>query len=264
MIFASIPSPAQSEFQIGPLTFHYYALCIIAGVIVAIQIGNRRYIARGGAPGVVSDIAIYAVPAGVIGGRLYHVITSPSAYFGKGGDPVAALYIWRGGLGIWGAIALGFFAAYLAYQKHPRRGEIPFAVLADSLAPALLFAQAIGRFGNWFNRELYGRPLHAPWALDIPGEGTFHPVFLYESIWCVLVAIFLIRSKWVRNLPPGSLFALYVALYSFGRGFIETIRIDDATHIFGLRLNIWTSVALFIGATLYIRTSQRRRTKPLQ
>ena len=195
---------------------------------------------------------------------LFRSITSPSAYFGKGGDPVAALYIWRGGLGIWGAIALGFFAAYLAYQKHPRRGEISFAVLADSLAPALLFAQAIGRFGNWFNRELYGRPLNAPWALDIPGEGTFHPVFLYESIWCVLIALFLIRSRRVKNLVPGSIFALYVALYSLGRGFIETIRIDDATHILGIRLNVWTSVVLFTGATLYLRISQRRGTQPLQ
>jgi len=263
VIVATIPSPAQSQFQIGPLTFHYYALCIIAGVIVATIVGNRRYVARGGAPGVVSDIAIYAVPAGVIGGRLYHVITSPKAYFGDGGNPWAALYIWRGGLGIWGAIALGLVAAFFAYSRHSKRNGISFALFADSLAPALLLAQAIGRFGNWFNRELYGRPLSAPWALEIPGQGTFHPVFLYESIWCVSIAIFLMRFRPLARLVPGSIFTLYVALYSIGRGFIETIRIDDASLILGIRLNIWTSVILFTSATLYLITSQRTRKKPL-
>lgn len=258
MIVASIPSPTRSTLEIGPLTFHYYALCIIVGVVVAVFVGNKRYIARGGQAGVVSDIAIYAVPAGIIGGRLYHVATSPQSYFGRGGEPLAALYIWRGGLGIWGAIALGFAGAYIAYRKHPKTSQLPFANFADALAPALLFAQAIGRFGNWFNKELYGRAFTGPWALAIPGEGTFHPVFLYESIWCTLVALFLIRSKRVQNLPAGSIFALYVALYSFGRGLIETIRIDDANLILGLRLNIWTSVILFTGACIYLL---RSRTK---
>lgn len=263
MIALTIPSPSQSQFEIGPLTFHYYALCIIAGVIVAVIVGDRRYLARGGQAGVVSDIAIYAVPAGVIGGRLYHVITSPSAYFGKNGDPIAALYIWRGGLGIWGAIALGFVAAFFAYRRNPKTSGISFATFADSLAPGLLLAQAIGRFGNWFNRELYGRPLDAPWALDIPGQGSFHPVFLYESLWCAAVAIFLMKTKFLHRLAQGSIFALYVALYSFGRGFIETIRIDDASLIFGVRLNVWTSVILFTLAITYLFNLQKKKNAPL-
>ena len=263
MIALTIPSPSQSQFEIGPLTFHFYALCIIAGVIVALVVGNRRFISRGGSPGVVSDVAIYAVPAGVIGGRLYHVITSPGAYFGRGGEPIAALYIWRGGLGIWGAIALGFVAAHFAYQRHPKRNALSFAIFADSLAPALLLAQAIGRFGNWFNRELYGRPLHAPWALEIPGEGTFHPVFLYESLWCTAVALFLMKTKFLTRLAPGSIFALYVALYSLGRGFIETIRIDDASHIYGVRFNVWTSVILFTLAMINLINRQKNKIVPL-
>lgn len=198
-------------------------------------------------------MAIYAVPAGVIGGRLYHVLTSPDRYFGANGDPIAALYIWRGGLGIWGAIALGFAAAYVAYQRHPRRGSISFAVFADALAPGILFAQAIGRFGNWFNQELYGRPFDGPWALEIPGKGTFHPVFLYESIWCIAIAFLLIYAPGrLRTLTPGSIFGLYVAFYSIGRGVIETLRIDEAHLILGLRLNVWTSVILAISSLTFV------------
>ena len=165
-----------------------YALCIILGVVVAIVVGNRRFVNGGGKSGVVGDIAIVAVPAGVIGGRLYHVITSPDQYFGKNGDPVAALYIWRGGMGIWGAIALGFAGAYIAYRR--LGSEIPFSKFADALAPGLLLAQSIGRWGNWFNKELFGRPFDGPWRLQIPVEYRpsgyettqyFHPVFLYES-----------------------------------------------------------------------------------
>ncbi|MBU3645588.1 MAG: prolipoprotein diacylglyceryl transferase [Candidatus Nanopelagicaceae bacterium] len=260
-MFAAIPSPAQSQFEVGPLTFHFYALCIIFGVLAAVLIGNKRYVAVGGQRGVVGDVAVFAVPAGVIGGRIYHVITSPEKYFGVGGDPIAAIYIWEGGLGIWGAISLGFVAAYFAYKRHPKNLDIPFAKFADALAPGLLIAQAIGRWGNWFNKELFGRPLDTPWALEIPvayrpigysSFETFHPVFLYESIWCLLVAIFLWRSRRVRSLPAGGIFAAYVALYSLGRGFIESVRIDDANLLFGIRLNIFTSVILFVLALTYI------------
>lgn len=247
-----IPSPSNSQFEIGPLTFHYYALCIITGVVVAVLLGNKRYVDRGGERGVVGDVAIYAVPAGVLGGRLYHVITSPEKYFGVGGDPIAALYIWRGGLGIWGAIALGFAAAFLAYRRHPRNRSIPFSVFADALAPGILLAQAIGRFGNWFNQELYGKPFTGPWALNIPGKGTFHPVFLYESLWCILVALILLFVPRLRRWKSGSIFALYVALYSIGRGVIETIRIDEANLIFGIRLNVFTSVILAITALIFL------------
>ena len=269
MIPASIPSPSQSQIEIGPLTFHFYALCIIAGVIAAVFIGNKRYIAMGGARSVVSDVALLAVPAGVIGGRVYHVITSPEKYFGSNGGPIAALYIWEGGLGIWGAISLGFAGAYIAYRRHPRNQGIEFARFADALAPALLVAQAIGRWGNWFNKELFGRPLDAPWALEIPPayrpmgfstESTFHPVFLYESIWCVSIAVILVSVPKLRTLTPGSIFALYVALYSLGRGFIELIRIDESNVILGLRLNVFTSITLFTLATLYVIRSNRGKS----
>lgn len=269
-MFAAIPSPTQSQFELGPLTLHFYALCIITGVFAAVMLGNKRYIAIGGKPGLVGDIAVFAVPAGVIGGRIYHVITSPEKYFGAGGDPVSALYIWEGGLGIWGAISLGFVGAYLAYRKHPNNSGISFTQFADALAPGLLIAQAIGRWGNWFNKELFGRPLDAPWGLEIPinyrpigysSFTTFHPVFLYESIWCLVIALILIKSRKIRSLAPGSIFASYVALYSFGRGFIEMIRIDEANLIFGMRLNIFTSVIICVLALIYIRRNQGSQYK---
>ena len=152
MIQSSIPSPSQSLLEFGPLTIHYYALCIIAGVTAAIAIGNKRFVAAGGAHGVVSDVAIIAVPAGIIGGRIYHVLTSPEIYFSSHGDWREAFYIWKGGLGIWGAISLGFAGALIAYRRHPRR-NLSFAFLADALAPGLLVAQAIGRWGNWLDRK---------------------------------------------------------------------------------------------------------------
>lgn len=269
MFAKSIPSPSQSLLEIGPITIHFYALCIILGVITAVLVGNRRYVARGGAPGLVGDVAIFAVPAGVIGGRIYHVVTSPEKYFGAGSKPIEALYIWKGGLGIWGAITLGGIAAFYAYRRHPNRGSISFAVFADALAPGILFAQAIGRFGNWFNKELFGRPLDAPWGLEIPlryrpfgysNFETFHPTFLYESIWCAATAIAIMRWGSLRNLRPGSLFALYVASYSFGRGWIESLRIDDAHLILGLRLNIWTSIVLFALAVTYVFRVNRSTT----
>jgi prolipoprotein diacylglyceryl transferase len=232
------------------------------GIIAAVSIGNKRYVAAGGKSGVVGDIAILAVPAGIIGGRIYHVITSPELYFGKNRNWLEVLYIWQGGLGIWGAISLGFAGAYVAYRRNSRTEKIPFAVFADALAPGLLIAQAIGRWGNWFNKELFGRPLDAPWGLEIPiqyrpigysSNETFHPVFLYESLWCLVVAFILVKFTKYREPQPGSIFALYVCLYSFGRGIIETIRIDEANLILGVRLNVWTSVLLVMGSLFYLR-----------
>jgi len=188
---------------LGPFTFHLYALCIITGIAIAIWLGDKRFRAQAPeAKSVVSEVAITAVPVGIIGGRIYHVITSPDAYFGAGGNPVDAFKIWEGGLGIWGAISLGAVGAWLRYRQLAKRMQLPnFALFLDALAPGILFAQAIGRFGNWFNIELFGKPLQAPWALEVPAQyrpsgystfETFHPTFLYESLWCVLLAFALI------------------------------------------------------------------------
>ena len=266
-----IPSPSQSLLEIGPLTIHFYALCIIAGVAAAIFIGNRRYIKSGGAPGVVGDVAIYAVPAGIIGGRLYHVATSPQLYFGDGGRPIEALFIWKGGLGIWGAISLGTLVAFLVYRRMKNNRGLSFSVFADALAPGLLVAQAIGRIGNWFNIELFGRPLDAFWSLQVPLRyrpsgysqfETFHPTFLYESLWCLGAALFLIKWKALKNLQSGSIFLSYIALYSLGRLWIESLRIDDANLILGLRLNIWTSLALIaVSTALLLKRNLQRHSR---
>lgn len=263
VIPASIPSPSQSYLELGPLTIRYYALCIIVGVVVATLIGSRRAQALGAPKNLVSDIAILAVPFGVIGGRIYHVITSPAQYFGRNGDPVSALYIWEGGLGIWGAISFGALGAYIAFRYLQRRGEtgISFAQFADSVAPGILIAQAIGRFGNWFNQELFGRPTELPWGLEIEASNrpagfrefeTFHPTFLYEAIWTSLIALLLIRMSSRLASHPGRVFAAYVALYSLGRLFIEQLRIDSANQFLGLRFNSWTAILLVaIGVVIF-------------
>ena len=253
--------------EIGPLTIHYYALCIITGIAIAIWLSDRRFRAQTvNGKSVVSEVAITAVPAGIIGGRIYHVISSPADYFGANGEPLDALKIWQGGLGIWGAISLGLLGAYLRYRSLQKRIDLPtFTVFADALAPGILFAQAIGRFGNWFNGELFGRPLDAWWALDVPPKyrpsgfsefESFHPTFLYEAIWCVVVAVVLI--KFGKSLRSGQVFAAYVFAYCFGRFFIELIRIDSANTIAGLRVNVWVSVLVGIGAALIFARGSRK------
>jgi prolipoprotein diacylglyceryl transferase len=231
---------------------------------VGIWVGNRRWIARGGAPGVVGDIAVWAVPFGIVGARLYHVATDWEMYFGPGADPVDSLKIWQGGLGVWGAIAMGALGGWIGAK---RRG-IPLPPLADALAPGIVLAQAIGRFGNWFNQELFGRPTDLPWGLEIDPEfrpdryadvETFHPTFLYEALWCVAVALILVWADRRFRMGHGRVFALYVALYTLGRSYIETLRVDPAREVFGLRLNVWTSVVLFAGAVIYIVVSARMR-----
>jgi phosphatidylglycerol---prolipoprotein diacylglyceryl transferase len=261
---ASIPSPSNAVWQLGPIPVRAYALCILAGILVAIWVGNRRWIARGGAPGVVGDIAVWAVPFGIVGARLYHVATDWESYFGPGADPVDALKIWQGGLGVWGAIAMGTLGGWIGAK---RRG-IPLPPLADALAPGIVLAQAIGRFGNWFNQELFGRPTDLPWGLEIDPEfrpdryadvETFHPTFLYEALWCVAVALILVWADRRFRMGHGRVFALYVALYTLGRSYIETLRVDPAREVLGLRLNVWTSVVLFAGAVIYIVVSARMR-----
>lgn len=263
----AFPTPTQSALEIGPLTIHFYALCIITGIAVAIWLGDKRFRAKAvNGKSVVSEVAITAVPVGIIGGRIYHVISSPSAYFGSEGNPLDAFKIWEGGLGIWGAISLGLVGAYLRYRSLQKRIDLPsFAVFADALAPGILFAQAIGRFGNWFNGELFGRPLDTWWALEVPFKyrpfgytefESFHPTFLYEAIWCVLVAVVLL--KFGNTLKAGQVFAAYVFAYCFGRFFIELIRIDSANTIAGLRVNVWVSLIVGIGSALFFLRASRK------
>ena len=230
-------------------------------------LGDKRFKTHGdNLENVVADVAIWAVPFGIIGGRLYHVISSPNDYFGKNGDPIDALKIWQGGLGIWGAISVGVIAAYFAYKKEQKKKELPaFGYFLDALAPGVLLAQAIGRLGNWFNGELFGRPTDLPWALEIPRNlrpenygtfETFHPTFLYELIWCSAVAIALILGG--KKLAAGQVFSAYVALYSIGRLAIETIRIDQANTIAGLRVNVWVSALVAtLAVANYLRLGRR-------
>ncbi len=269
MFRSAIPTPSFSVIEVGPLSIHAYALCIIAGVAIAIWLGNRRFIkAFPQASGIVSDVAIIAVPSGVIGGRIYHVISSPDQYFGKGGQPLDALKIWQGGLGIWGAISLGAVGALIAYRQLARTRELPqFRYFLDALAPGILFAQAIGRWGNWFNGELYGRPTDLPWALEIPRNlrsveyrdfETFHPTFLYESLWCLLLGLILI--KFSSRLRGGQIFSLYILGYCAGRLVFEALRIDEASLIFGVRINIFVSIAVgALAALAFQRFSKQSR-----
>ena len=273
MLTRYIPSPPFSSFEVGPLTFHFYALCIMAGIAIAIWLGDKRLRAYDPSlTSAVADVAIFAVPSGIIGGRIYHVISSPNDFFGSTGSFLDIFAIWKGGLGIWGAISLGALGAYLGLRRVGRtRPEItlpPFLVLLDALAPGILFAQAIGRFGNWFNVELFGRPLDAWWALEVPvgkrpsalrAFETFHPTFLYEAIWCSLIAIVLIVVG--QKLLPGQVFAIYIASYCLGRFFIESIRIDSANQFFGLRQNEWVSIAIgAIALASFIRIRQKRKS----
>lgn len=263
-----IPSPSQSIISAGPLTIHFYALCILIGIAVAIWLGRVRYAKVGGIADDVSEVAIWAVPFGIIGGRIYHVITSPEKYFGAGANPIDALRIWQGGLGIWGAISFGAFGAYLYFRTH--KTSLTYAQLLDCLAPGVVLAQAIGRVGNYFNQELFGRPTSLPWGLEIDAPNrptgyetfeTFHPTFLYELIWCLLVAYLLIKLPGsIKKLVTrkGDIFALYVLAYTLGRLWIETLRIDESNLILGLRLNIWVSLIVIVASSAYLMNSKKR------
>ena len=263
-----IPSPSLSSFSVGPITIHFYALCIITGIATAIWIGRKRYANLGGNPDDVSEVAIWAVPFGIIGGRIYHVITSPSQYFGANGNPIDALRIWEGGLGIWGAISLGAVGAYLYFRTH--KTSLNFRQLLDSLAPGVVVAQAIGRIGNYFNQEVFGKPTELPWGLEIDlanrpngfeSYSTFHPTFLYELLWCLVVAALLIKLPgFLKQITSkqGDVFALYILGYTAGRVWIETLRIDEANLILGLRLNIWVSFIVLITTSAYLVASKRR------
>lgn len=265
MVIASIPSPEHGVWNLGPLPIRAYAFAIIIGIVVAVWIGNRRYIARGGVPGTITDLAVWAVPFGIVGGRLYHVITDHQLYFGPGGSGFSgAIKIWDGGLGIWGAIALGTLGAWIG----AKRKGIALLPVADAIAPGVAVAQAIGRLGNYFNQELFGSPTNLPWSLEIDaahrpaGYGeftTFHPTFLYEALWMLGVALILVWADKRYNLGHGRVFALYIVLYCVGRFWIEALRIDSAHHILGLRLNDWTALLVGVGGLIWLIQSARNK-----
>ena len=265
VISASIPSPPQGVWNLGPLPIRAYALLIVLGIVIAVWWGNRRYVARGGEPSVITDIAIWAVPFGIVGGRLYHVITDHQLYFGPGGAGwVAALRIWDGGLGIWGAVTLGALGAWIG----ARRSGVLLPPVADAIAPGIALAQAIGRFGNWFNQELFGAPTDLPWGLEIDvahrpvgyeAYATFHPTFLYESLWLIGTVLVLVWADRRFSMGHGRVFALYVLLYCSGRIWIEALRIDSANTVLGLRLNVWTALLVGLAAFGYLVISWRMR-----
>ena len=262
---AAIPSPPESVWYLGPVPLRAYALAILAGIAAAVWLTQRRWAARGGDPETVLEISYWAVPFGIVGGRIYHVLSSPDAYFGADGNPAKAFAIWEGGLGIWGAIALGAVGAYIGC----RRQKVSFAVFADAVAPGLLVAQAIGRLGNWFNQELFGSPTDLPWGLRIdptsptfpdglPADTLFHPTFLYEMLWNLAAAAVLIWADRRFRLGHGRVFWLYVVLYTAGRVWIEALRIDPAETVLGLRLNVWTSILVGCAALVAFAVVGRR------
>ncbi len=267
MVRASIPSPPISSFAIGPLTVHFYALCILVGIVIAVWLTQRRLAAQGAEKGIVVDIALWAVPFGIVGGRFYHVVTHPNDYFFPGANLLKTLYVWEGGLAIFGGMIFGALGAYIACR---RRG-LRFLAFADALAPGLLFAQAFGRFGNYFNHELYGGPTTLPWGLEIeatnaafpaglPAGTLFHPLFLYEMIWNIAGAFLIIYLGRRFRLHSGESIALYFIWYGSGRAFLEWLRLDPTEFTFlGLKANVITALLLAIGGIILLVVQLRRK-----
>lgn len=246
-LLASIPSPGTGVLHIGPLAFHVYGLCIALGVLAAVWLSNRRWTARGGRSDDITLLALWGVPAGIVGARIYHVLTDFEIYRH---DLLRMFAIWDGGLGIWGGVAGGVGVGALV----ARRRGLSVVALLDTVGPGIVLAQAIGRWGNYFNQELFGKPSDLPWAVRIDFANrpdayftheTFHPTFLYESLWCLLICAALLLIDRYRPLRAGHLFAAYMAAYTFGRFFIERLRIDFAHTFLGLRVNEWVSVIIF-------------------
>lgn len=265
-MLTSFPSPPQAVWHLGPFPLRAYALCILTGIFIAIWVGSRRVVRRGGPADAISEIAMWAVPFGIVGGRLYHVIfTDPDTYFPPKGDLVLILKVWEGGLGIMGAVAMGVLGTWIAC----RRMNIKLPLVLDSLAPGVAIAQGIGRLGNYFNQELYGKPTDVAWAVEIDEkhrpstmltQETYHPTFLYEMMWNFLVAAFLIivgnKLKW----RGGQVFFAYLAAYAVGRIGMETLRIDPAQTYFGFRPHFFTAGAvLLIGLVGFWIASMRLR-----
>jgi prolipoprotein diacylglyceryl transferase len=264
-VAAAIPNPPWNAIEIGPLSLRLYGAAIALGALVALTISQRRWVARGGRPEDVAAIAWWAVPAGLVGARAYHVVTDWHRFDGRW---LHALAIWEGGLGIPGGLLAGVLTGVLV----ARRRGLSVPALLDVVAPALLVAQAIGRLGNWFNQELFGRPTDLPWGLRIdpqhrpPGltdVATNHPTFLYEALWNLALAgaLVLVGRRLGPRLRPGQLFTGYVAGYAAGRLWIESLRIDPATEIAGLRVNLWVAVLVLLAAVT-VAIVRHRTTDP--
>ena len=278
-LIASIPSPSRNGVELGPLELRAYGVMIALGVLAAVWLSRRRWESRGGDPDEISRIALWAVPAGLIGSRLYHVITDWRRFQSDGW--LDALAIWKGGLGIPGGMAAGILVGlWMMRRQRMHRGETLAAMV-----PALPLAQAIGRLGNWFNQELFGSPTDLSWGLEIdeahrPAQyldvETFHPTFLYEAVWNLLLCgllVILDRRRMRHSAPrlvtnprrvsrPGSLLAVYVLGYGIGRLWIEAVRIDPASLVLGLRINIWMSLILIAGSAVYLLRIRRAARGP--
>jgi prolipoprotein diacylglyceryl transferase len=261
-VIGFIPSPRSGVVNVGPVPLHAYGLMLAIGVLVAAWAAERRWIARGHDGAEFGRLVVPIVVGGVVGARVYHLFTGYSwAEGGLGG----AVKVWEGGLSIWGAVAGGLVVAVVL----ARRRGLPVADLLDSAAPGVVLAQAIGRWGNWFNQELFGRPTTLPWAVEIDPVhrpvgyeeyATFHPTFLYESLWCLLVFGLLVGCERRFRFRPGQTFAAYVALYTAGRIFFESLRIDDATRLLGVRFNLLVSIILcLVGTTAFVMLGRRPR-----
>jgi prolipoprotein diacylglyceryl transferase len=249
----------------GEFTIHAYAVCILIGIVAAAVLTNRRLTARGAEPWITLDIIVWAIPFGIVGARIFHVITHPDDYFGAGRDLVKVLYIWEGGIAIFGALLGGAIGAFIG----ARLAGIRFWSFADALAPGLLLAQAFGRFGNWFNHELFGLPTDAPWGLEIESDnpafpaglpdGTlFHPTFLYEIVWNVLGVLTILYLGKKFALQWGKVFSLYLIWYGLGRIVWESIRIDPSEIFFGIRTNVWAAIgAVVLGIIIFFVQSRR-------
>lgn len=265
IVIAAIPSPDVSYIELGPFRIHFYALFILAGIVIALILTESRLRARGAEAGIALDISLWAIPFGILGGRFFHVLTHPDDYFFPGADLLAVFRIWEGGLAIYGALILGSIGAYIG----ARSAGIKFTSYLDAVAPGVLLAQAIGRWGNYFNNELFGTPTDLPWGLEIPSsnpaypaglpEGVlFHPTFLYESIWSLAGVALLLAADRRFNLRWGKMLGLYLVYYSVGRVWTESIRIDPSEILLGLRINIWSAIAgIAIGLAVIIIQSRR-------
>jgi prolipoprotein diacylglyceryl transferase len=262
LVGAFLPSPMHSVWHLGPLPVRAYALCLVAGIVLAVWLTDLRYRRAGGPVGMILDVAVWAVPAGLIGARLYSVITDYQLYFGRGGDWVHALRVWDGALGIPGAIAGGALGAWAVC----RRGKISLGPIAGAAAPALAFGLAVGAWANWFSQQQYGRPSAMAIAVEIapahrvPGYenyATFQPLFLYESLWCVLAGLLALWAARRFALSGDRVFALFVATYAAGKFATESLRIDPAHHFLGLRVNQWVLGLAFGWAVGYLLLTRR-------